>query len=139
MASNKKTPIEFAREWYTYEGIFAAIRQSNDIPQITSTCEFAAWLTDQYRLAFTKGMQIARDDMMQSLRTLYSRYQDARDERDAMKKSNERSREQLEEAQLLAREFYQHVGSMVQRTPETHCKYLEQYPWLGRRRVSDDM
>ena len=44
----------------------------------------------------------------------------------------ERLRKQLEEAQLLAREFYQHVGSMVQRTPETHGQYLERYPWLGR-------
>ena len=62
MASDKKTPMEFAREWYTDEGIFAAVCQSSDIPQVTNTCEFAAWLTNQYRLTFAKGMQIARDE-----------------------------------------------------------------------------
>jgi hypothetical protein len=65
-----KTPWEFARAWYKPDEIEHAIAGSRKptshfggLPQIPSDIysrEFAEWLTDQYRLAMVKGIELGQ-------------------------------------------------------------------------------
>lgn len=56
----------FACQWYTEDEIFRSIQNglkvtspvSEKIPTDVRSREFAKWLTDQYRLAMNKGIQI---------------------------------------------------------------------------------
>lgn len=65
-----KTPWEFACEWYTPGEIAWSIARAKNgfggfviedakkIPADVYSQEFAEWLTNQYRLAMTKGIEI---------------------------------------------------------------------------------
>lgn len=60
---------EIAEAWYDEDGIARAIQQSGDggfgswaeIPEDVHSPEFAKWLTHQYRLAMSKGVQLGRE------------------------------------------------------------------------------
>ena len=58
----QQTPIEFANEWYRTDDIARCIADAGPckIPHDVHSREFAEWLTDQYRLAMAKGIQIGR-------------------------------------------------------------------------------
>lgn len=65
---NGKTPWEFACEWYTPDEIAQSIRyrhhsdsSSLKIPTDIDSQAFAEWLSEQYRLAMAKGIQIGID------------------------------------------------------------------------------
>ena len=71
MASDLKTAWEFVREWYSDVEIQSAITHGDgDIPNETDTPEFAEWLTNQYRLAMAKGIDIARRESADELERL---------------------------------------------------------------------
>lgn len=61
-----KTPWEFACEWYQPDEIARVIEargrsspfENARIPTDIYSREFAEWMTEQYRLAMTKGIQI---------------------------------------------------------------------------------
>lgn len=65
----RRTPWEIAEAWYDEDGIARAIQQSGDggfgswaeIPEDVHSPEFAKWLTHQYRLAMSKGVQLGRE------------------------------------------------------------------------------
>jgi hypothetical protein len=66
---NGKTPWEFACGWYTDDDIERSIanrhksgfaRPSSEIPADIESRAFAEWLTDQYRLAMRKGIEIGQ-------------------------------------------------------------------------------
>jgi len=58
-----ETPWEFAEKWYSTDSIHRELcRKSRDeIPNDITSYEFAEWLTLQYRLAMSKGIQIGRE------------------------------------------------------------------------------
>ena len=66
---NGKTPWEFACAWYGVYEITHSIRRrslTDDmdpsfIPKDIDSDEFAAWLTSQYRLAMSKGIEIGME------------------------------------------------------------------------------
>ena len=69
MTNGRKTPWQFACDWYQPEEIFYAINRrrdqlvkdtSNQIPSVVTSQEFAEWLTHQYRLAMRKGIEIGQ-------------------------------------------------------------------------------
>lgn len=69
MNGKMKTPWEFASEWYQPDEIHRSINQlrnpltgdrSKQIPEDVTSREFAEWLTNQYRLAMCKGIQIGQ-------------------------------------------------------------------------------
>lgn len=57
-----RTAWEFACDWYTPDQIKYSIanryRTGHSIPEDIDSMEFANWLTEQYRLAMTKGIEI---------------------------------------------------------------------------------
>ena len=62
-----KTAFEIASEWYTVDEVHwsvvehkAVLGSSIAVPPDVTSREFAEWLTDQYRLAMAKGIQIGR-------------------------------------------------------------------------------
>jgi len=60
----RRTPWEIAEAWYHAEQIHECIvhrKCRSPIPADTQSREFAEWLTDQYRLAMAKGVQLGRD------------------------------------------------------------------------------
>lgn len=67
-----ENPYLFACEWYRPEAIFAAMnRYRNEfhnsdkyanIPADVTSFEFAAWLTEEYRLAMAKGIELGKRD-----------------------------------------------------------------------------
>ena len=67
--SGRRTPWEIAEAWYDVEGIERAIRNSGTdepgtwraVPHDVYSRQFAEWLTQQYRLAMAKGIQLGRD------------------------------------------------------------------------------
>ena len=65
---NGKTAWEFACDWYTPDQIAYSIKNRHRMPSDTAipddidSAGFAQWLTEQYRLAMTKGIQIAQQD-----------------------------------------------------------------------------
>lgn len=56
---------QFVCDWYNEEQIYQAIQDDmhplgrNRIPRDVTSREFATWLTEQYRLAMAKGINIA--------------------------------------------------------------------------------
>jgi hypothetical protein len=63
----KRTPFDIADSWYSEEEVFNYL-QKNDIrdsfskvPTDIKSKEFARWLTLQYKLAMSKGIQLGRD------------------------------------------------------------------------------
>lgn len=57
---------EFACSWYGVDEIYHSLsnprfRREHTVPEDTRSREFAEWLTDQYRLAMAKGIQIGRE------------------------------------------------------------------------------
>lgn len=62
-----KTPSQIATEWYTADEVYRGIAMQRSVPgalpsiprDVTSR-EFAEWLTDQYRMAMAKGIQLGR-------------------------------------------------------------------------------
>ena len=70
---NGKTAWEFACDWYTPDQIAMSIknrfRTPSDIaiPDDIDSAGFAQWLTEQYRLAMAKGIQIAQSDCAERL------------------------------------------------------------------------
>lgn len=62
---HRKTPWEIAENWYGVDDIHNCLknpRTANSMPpQDTTSREFAAWMTHQYRLAMAKGVQLGRD------------------------------------------------------------------------------
>lgn len=64
----RRTPWEIAESWYGVDDIERAIKQSGsgefgawqEIPRNVMSREFAEWLTHQYRLAMSKGIQLGR-------------------------------------------------------------------------------
>jgi hypothetical protein len=62
------TSWDKACEWYTEEEVYRCIQQTRSItfeprhkiPDDIYSREFAAWMTEQYRLAMAKGIQIGR-------------------------------------------------------------------------------
>jgi hypothetical protein len=63
--TSDKTPYEIANEWYDVDSIWAGIKDGIDaaeIPYKIGSREFAEWLTEQYRLAMMKGIQIGRGE-----------------------------------------------------------------------------
>ena len=79
---NGKTPWEFACEWYGEKEIARAIsdqRWNDTMPRDTGSFEFAKWLTNQYRLAMTKGIQIGQQDANQRLRDEVADLKDCRE------------------------------------------------------------
>jgi hypothetical protein len=70
MNDKVKTPWEFACDWYQPDEIHRTLNRRRDpltgniseqIPEDVTSREFAEWLTDQYRLAMNKGIQIGRE------------------------------------------------------------------------------
>jgi len=70
MNDKVKTPWEFACDWYQPEEIHRTLNRRRDpltgdigeqIPEDVTSREFADWLTNQYRLAMNKGIQIGRE------------------------------------------------------------------------------
>lgn len=55
-----KSPWEFVSGWYTVDDIKRA-RPTTTIPPDVYSDAFAEWLTEQYRLAMSKGIQIGRE------------------------------------------------------------------------------
>ncbi len=66
-----KTPWEFACDWYKPSEIARSIARTKlpyiatlsdyqKVPTDVYSEEFANWLTDQYRLAMTKGIQLGQ-------------------------------------------------------------------------------
>lgn len=53
---------EIAERWYGEHQIRDDIARNGGVPQDVSSAEFAAWLTEQYRLAMAKGIQFGRDE-----------------------------------------------------------------------------
>ena len=59
---------DIACEWYQVEPIHRALTQAGErgfgltaaVPRDVTSREFAEWITDQYRLAMVKGIQLAR-------------------------------------------------------------------------------
>lgn len=70
---NGKTAWEFACDWYTPDQIAHSIKNryrtpsDTAIPDDIDSAGFAQWLTEQYRLAMAKGIQIAQQDSAQRL------------------------------------------------------------------------
>ena len=68
MENHRRTPWEIAQSWYGAEDIHRAIQCSgsgefgawSQIPANVKSREFAEWLTEQYRLAMAKGIQLGR-------------------------------------------------------------------------------
>lgn len=66
-----KTPWEIAVDWYDSDSIERAIRNSGTdafgawpaIPHDVYSRQFAEWLTQQYRLAMAKGIQLGREGL----------------------------------------------------------------------------
>ena len=67
----------FACQWYGENEIFEAINRAPTLKQVgclpkiptdVTSREFAAWLTEQYRLAMTKGAELAIAEMKQRSR-----------------------------------------------------------------------
>lgn len=72
VAMEKKTSWDIAVEWYSVEEIERSIQRSLNssifdssiatIPQDVQSPDFAEWLTQQYRYAMAKGIQLAQGD-----------------------------------------------------------------------------
>ena len=70
--NNMKTSMEIAEAWYDEESIAGAIQRQKTpatfrlvscdlkMPEDVYSPEFATWLTNQYRLAMAKGIDLAR-------------------------------------------------------------------------------
>lgn len=61
----KLTPWDIAESWYDPEDIYHSIQQSGDMEKVPVNVHgsaFARWLTHQYRLAMSKGIQLGRDE-----------------------------------------------------------------------------
>lgn len=64
------TPWEIATDWYTVDEIHRCIKAKGSwifgadepVPKDTDSREFAEWLTEQYRLAMAKGIQMGREN-----------------------------------------------------------------------------
>lgn len=62
MADQMRRGWDFACAWYSVEEIEHGIkRQPETVPSDVNSREFAEFLTEQYRLAMAKGIQIGRD------------------------------------------------------------------------------
>ena len=67
--TTRKTPWAIAEAWYGEMEIYRSIQRGlsplaedrERIPPDVSSPEFASWLTNQYRLAMAKGIQLGRD------------------------------------------------------------------------------
>lgn len=58
------SPWEFACKWYRVEDIASMIRAgqvAKPAPSMDSPDEFAEWISNEYRLAMTKGIEIGRN------------------------------------------------------------------------------
>jgi hypothetical protein len=71
---NGKSAWDFACGWYTVDEIHRSIQNRHksgfvktEIPADIESRDFADWLTEQYRLAMTKGIEIG----IRSARTTY--------------------------------------------------------------------
>jgi len=69
MTNERKTPWEFACDWYQVEEIHRELNRRRDpltenigeqTPEDVTSREFAEWLTHQYRLAMRKGIEIGQ-------------------------------------------------------------------------------
>jgi len=60
-----RTDWEKACDWYRVDNVAHAIKSESgdEIPTDVRSREFAVWLTNEYRLAMAKGMQLARDEI----------------------------------------------------------------------------
>ena len=61
MTNERKTPWEFACDWYTVEKTRAYLQDrqpDGDVPEDVHSEEFAEWLTHQMRLAMARGIMI---------------------------------------------------------------------------------
>jgi hypothetical protein len=65
-------PYDFARQWYDAEGIYRSFTRpevyrqlgdGNPVPTDVYSREFAVWMAEEYALAMTKGVQIAKQEM----------------------------------------------------------------------------
>jgi hypothetical protein len=65
-------PYAFARQWYDAEGIhrsftrpevYRQLGDGNPVPTDVYSREFAVWMAEEYALAMTKGVQIAKQEM----------------------------------------------------------------------------
>ena len=64
-----ENPYLFACEWYRPERIFAAMNGSPSIftqfdcpPQDVTSFEFAQWITEHFRRAMAKGIELGKQD-----------------------------------------------------------------------------
>lgn len=65
VAPQRRNPWEIASAWYTVEGTHRCLIQNDrdcrtEIPTDHSSREFAEWMTEQYRLAMAKGIELGR-------------------------------------------------------------------------------
>ena len=76
--SNQKTPMQIAEEWYNLELIHYSVATTKPcpIPADIQSVEFSTWLTEQYRLAMAKGIQLARDETADYVRRREQNWQD---------------------------------------------------------------
>ena len=76
-----QNPWKFACGWYSQDDVFRGIQNSGDnrfgalqpIPRDIYSRDFAVWMTDQYRLAMTKGIEIAKQNYKDELDALRKR------------------------------------------------------------------
>lgn len=75
MPATPETPDEFAREWYSVDGIRRALKRQIECGQITrmvesipmpppadiASTEFAEWFAGQCQLAMAKGIRIGME------------------------------------------------------------------------------
>lgn len=67
--NRRRTPWEIAVELYKPDQVWNGIQKLSgktlkEIPADVYSREFADWLTEQYRLAMAKGVQLGRDNSM---------------------------------------------------------------------------
>ena len=58
----RRTPFEIAKSWYSVESVHRGLKNMfYPVPKDVESREFAEWLTHQYTLAMSKGIQLGRD------------------------------------------------------------------------------
>jgi hypothetical protein len=74
---NGRTPWDFACGWYTVDEIHRSILSRHksgfvktEIPSDIESRDFADWLTEQYRLAMWKGIEVGQSDQPARLAAL---------------------------------------------------------------------
>lgn len=69
LAADNKTPSEIAEKWYSEDEVHRILQPGtpftgihDEIPNDHTGRDFSRWLTNQYRLAMAKGIQLGRGD-----------------------------------------------------------------------------